>query len=161
MLARRYFLSKAYFQQSFSRPGNPQYPPQPSPMHQNPANPYQNYPVQGQEQTNQNDYLVDEHIDNNYPQYNQYQDFGNGNQQVTFRCRILILRLTTGAKNMLQVFGNWQHNQLTPDVYAGHPQMATTPNSTASSNGEEGAPRPARRLNENCKCQFCGKLFQV
>ena len=62
---------------------------------------------------------------------------------------------------MLQVFGNWQHNQLTPDVYAGHPQMATTPNSTASSNGEEGAPRPARRLNENCKCQFCGKLFQV
>ena len=67
-------------------------------MHQNPANPYQNYPVQGQEQTNQNDYLVDEHIDNNYPQYNQYQDFGNGNQQVTFRCRILILRLTTGAK---------------------------------------------------------------
>ena len=58
-------------------------------MHQNPANPYQNYPVQGQEQTNQNDYLVDEHIDNNYPQYNQYQDFGNGNQQVTFRWRIL------------------------------------------------------------------------
>ena len=57
-------------------------------MHQNPANPYQNYPVQGQDQSNQNDYLVDEHIDNNYPQYNQYQDFGNGNQQVTFRNRI-------------------------------------------------------------------------
>lgn len=126
--------------QSFSRPpGNPQYPPQTNPMHQNPSDPYQNYPVQGQDQTNQNDYLVDEHIDNNYPQYNQYQDFSNGNQQV---------------------FGNWQHSQLTPDVYAGHPQMATTPNSTTSSNGDEGALRPARRLNENCKCQFCGKLFQ-
>ena len=82
------------FQQSFSRPtGNPQYPPQPNPMHQNPANPYQNYPVQGQDQTNQNDYLVDEHIDNNYPQYNQYQDFGNGNQQVTYCSLGCILRI--------------------------------------------------------------------
>ena len=62
-------------------------------MHQNPANPYQNYPVQGQDQTNQNDYLVDEHIDNNYPQYNQYQDFGNGNQQVTYCSLGYILRI--------------------------------------------------------------------
>ena len=67
-------------------------------MHQNPANPYQNYPVQGQEQTNQNDYLVDEHIDNNYPQYNQYQDFGNGNQQVTFRNHFRNSRQSTGVK---------------------------------------------------------------
>ena len=98
MLARSDFLPDTYFQQSFSRPGNPQYPPQPSPMHQNPANPYQNYPVQGQDQANQNDYLVDEHIDNNYPQYNQYQDFGNGNQQVTFRNHFRNSRQSTGVK---------------------------------------------------------------
>lgn len=74
-------------------------------MHQNPANPYQNYPVQGQEQTNQNDYLVDEHIDNNYPQYNQYQDFGNGNQQVTFRWHILYFATNWGLKISFRFLG--------------------------------------------------------
>lgn len=129
------YTHREHRRQSFSRASAGSYPTH----HQNPnqPNPYQGFGVQPQDQPN-NEFLVDEHIDNNYPPYSQYQDYSNGNQQV---------------------FGSWPNNQLTPDVYSGHPQMATTPNSTTSSTGED-APRPARRLNENCKCQFCGKLFQ-
>ena len=43
--------------------------------------------------------------------------------------------------------------------------QALTPNSTTSSNNnisEQNGDQPrARKLNENCRCQYCGKCFQV
>jgi len=40
--------------------------------------------------------------------------------------------------------------------------QALTPNSTTSSTLDQSGDQPrARKLNENCRCQFCGKCFQV
>ena len=63
----------------------------------------------------------------------------------------------------ISMYGNWQ-GQMNQNVGDGsnYAQTPLTPNSNTSSGLDQNGDQPrARKLNENCRCQFCGKCFQV